>query len=175
MLLIKLSAITAQAIPACVTILPICGFGTPLNSPLVTLFPVKKKAEKKGLQTCSLMYSHWRMLKLPYHWSITEGTIASDRERYLKAGVFSLPDWIYQIENASVTAVSSSSRTTWWAMLSSWKMRSFQPLLRFTKWTTVVCRAKHLRESLHYLLQEGWGFLCPHPKQVHAPDWREPK
>lgn len=47
MLLIKLSATTVQAIATCVTILPICGFGTPLNSPLVTLFPVKEKKKKK--------------------------------------------------------------------------------------------------------------------------------
>lgn len=33
MLFIKLSAITAQAIPTCVAILSICEFGTPLNKP----------------------------------------------------------------------------------------------------------------------------------------------
>lgn len=48
MLFIRLSAITAQAIPTCVTILPICGFGTALNSPPVTLYPVKKKKQKKA-------------------------------------------------------------------------------------------------------------------------------
>lgn len=54
---------------------------------------------------------------------VLRGEIASRRttEKQNKTGVLSLLDWICLIVNGSITAVSSS-RTKWWAMLSSWKM-----------------------------------------------------